>query len=332
MARTSRNDPAKQYFYNPYTHATSWEQPQEPSFDESGITTPPLPQLRQETPTGLQIRSSGRLTDHMKMAPIQQQPMEIASPSSTPANSGRRDHRAGKPFETSDAQVPAATPSKLRLIDRIQPVRYTPPEKPLSLRSSSGPASRSTPAGPSHRMDRSTSGANAVPTESSKGRDSSRAERAKPSALPLTSQSSQSFTGHDDAQGKDDAFASQKYAEKLPEWLEANDPKLDSDYSSMRRVRSSDDAAMEPGAPKRARLAPDSVVVKGSGSGSNSKSQDRNARTHNRANAAESHTVLASRLGDKPNCTFNLRLDILFYVIGGAFRSTSVCRPFEITR
>jgi hypothetical protein len=244
--------------------------------DESGIKTPPLPQPRQETPTtGLQIRFSGRLTDHMKMAPIQQQPMEVASASSTPANSGRRDPRSGK----------------------------------SSLRSSNGPASRPSPASSTHQMDRSASGSNAVTVESSKTRDSSRAERAKPSPLPLTSQTSQSFTGPDDAQSKDGAFASEKHAEKLPEWLVAEDPKLDSDESSRRRPRGPDDATMEAGSSKRAKYGPESVVVKGSGSVSNSK--DRNPRMDNtKGDAAESHTGLSSRFSDKLNSTFNLRVEL----------------------
>jgi hypothetical protein len=47
-------------------------------------------------------------------------------------------------------------------------------------------------------------------------------------------------TGPNDTTSKEDTFASQKYAEKLPEWLEANDPKLVSDDSSRRRMRGED--------------------------------------------------------------------------------------------
>lgn len=242
----------------------------------------------------------------MKMAPIQQQPIEVKSTSSTPANSGRREMRSGKPSDASDAQGPAANPSKLRLIDRIQPVRYTPPEKSLSLRSSNGSVSRASPAPPSHRSERAASGANAIPAESSKSRDSSHPERAKPSPLPLTSQSSQPSTGPNDAQSKEDAFASQKYAEKMPEWLEANDPKLDSDDLSRRRMRSNDDTSMGSGASKRARLDPESVVVKGSGS--TAQSEDRSARQDNRTHVTESYNASTSRLNDKRNCTFNLHL------------------------
>jgi hypothetical protein len=243
------------------------------------------------------------------MAPIQQQPMEVASASSTPANSGRRDPRSGKSSGTPESKNRAATPSRLRLIDRIQPARYTPPEKTISLRSSNGPASRPSPASSTHQMDRSASGSNAVTVESSKTRDSSRAERAKPSPLPLTSQTSQSFTGPDDTQSKDGAFASEKHAEKLPEWLVAEDPKLDSDESSRRRPRGPDDATMEAGSSKRAKYGPESVVVKGSGSVSNSK--DRNPRMDNtKGDAAESHTGLSSRFSDKLNSTFNLRVEL----------------------
>ncbi|GHJ84054.1 hypothetical protein NliqN6_0456 [Naganishia liquefaciens] len=285
--RSSRRDPAKQYFYNPYTQATSWEQPQEPLFDESGITTPPLPQLRQEPPTGMQIRSSGRLTDHMKMAPIQQQSVEAPPTSSTPASSGFRESRPEKSFNTPEDQRATTPPSKLRLIDRIQPARYAPPEKNLSIRSSNGSVSRDSPAGSSHRPERAASDAIATPAESSNARESSRVERMKPSSLPLTSQSSQPSTGPNDTTSKEDTFASQKYAEKLPEWLEANDPKLVSDDSSRRRMRGEDET-MAPGASKRPRFGPESVVVKDSASAA--RSDDRNTRQDT-----------GSRPNDKPN-------------------------------
>lgn len=242
----------------------------------------------------------------MKMAPIQQQSIEVKSISSTPAKSGRKEMRSGKPSDVSDAQGPAATPSKLRLIDRIQPVRYTLPEKTLSLRSSNGSVSRASPAGPSHRSERAASDTNTIPAESSESRDSSRSERAKPSPLPLTSQPARPSAGPNDTPSKEDAFTSQKYAEKMPEWLEANDPKLDSDDSSRRRLRSNDDANIGPGASKRARLDPESVVVKSLGP--TAKSEERSARQDDRTHLTESHNASTSQLNDKPNCTFNLHL------------------------
>lgn len=307
--RTSRHHPGKQYFYNPYTRTAIWDQPEEPVFDESGITTPPLPQRRQEPPATLQIRSSGRLTDNMKMAPIQEAPVAMTSATNTVHGDTNIDRSSG-----NSASQPPATSSKLRLIDRIQPARYVPPEKheTMSLRPQNGPPPRPG-AGSSYRPDYSAAELKAGPRDSPRTGNAYRPERVQTSSPSLTFKP-QVSSAPTDSQVKDDVFASQKHVEKLPEWLEANDPKLDSEVpSDRRRVREPEDTSSRSGSSKRARFDRDarpSTTTKdlpppASARASQAKDQDL-PRGDNSSNHASN-----SRLSDKPNCTFTLNIRIL---------------------
>lgn len=302
--RTSRHHPDKQYFYNPYTRTAIWDQPEEPVFDESGITTPPLPQRRQEQPATLQIRSSGRLTDHMKMAPIQDAPLATTSASNTVHRDASQDRSSG-----NSASQPPATSSKLRLIDRIQPARYVPPEKheTISLRPQNGPSPRPG-AGSSYRPDYSAAEPRAGSRDSPRTGDAYRPERVQTSSPSLTFKPQIPSTSSE-SQVKDDVFASQKHVDKLPEWLEANDPKLDSEVpSDRRRMREPEDTPNRSGSSKRARLDRDArpstttkdLPLPTPARASQAKDQDL-PRDDDSSNHASN-----SRLSDKPNCTFTL--------------------------
>ncbi|KAI5453678.1 hypothetical protein NCC49_005498 [Naganishia albida] len=275
--------------------------------------TPPLPQPRQEPPASLQIRSTGRLTDHMKMASIHG---SLEATTST-SNTVQRDSNLDRSSANSASQPPA--PSKLRLIDRIQPARYVPPEKheTISLRPQNGPPPRPG-AGSTYRPDYAAE-SRTSPRDSPRTGDSYRPERAKASSPALTFKP-QVATAPTEPVVKDDGFASQKHVEKLPEWLEANDPKLDSDVpSGRRRPREQEDTSVRSGSTKRTRYdrdarpptnATDSLPLASARAPPIKDDQD-SSRGDYRNISNPSTPALNSRSSDKPNCTFTLSNRVL---------------------
>ncbi|KAJ9103925.1 hypothetical protein QFC21_002388 [Naganishia friedmannii] len=295
--RTSRHDIAKQYFYNPYTREAMWSPPGEMVFDESGIVTPPPPQLQHGPGSNLSMRSSGRLTDRMKMAPIHDTAIVVPS-------AGIAQMDTSVPAVTPTTASRTASPAKLRLIDRIQPARYVPQEK----REAVPPFVASEPAAPIHAPASDVTPVNhagqtsSVPDITKKG-DSYRPQYQEPTppvALPPV--------GPADGWNKEEVFASRRYTERLPEWLEANNPKLDSGDSSRRRARDYNDDSSRFASVKRVKIEENTpskpAAAPPTGISEDSKSIIRDAysaRNRENVDSKPSVAALRSKMPDNPN-------------------------------
>ncbi|KAJ9120144.1 hypothetical protein QFC22_003043 [Naganishia vaughanmartiniae] len=295
--RTSRHDIAKQYFYNPYTREAMWSPPGEMVFDESGIVTPPLPQFQQGPGSNLQMRTSGRLTDHMKMAPIHDTPIVIPS-----AGIAHMDTSA--PAVTPTTTSTPTSPAKLRLIDRIQSARYVPQEKreTASPFVSSEPVTLIPAAASDARPGSHASEAGGVRDITRQG-DSYRPQYREP-----TPPVAQPPVGPADSRNNEEVFASRRYTEKLPEWLEANNPKLDSGDSSLRRARDDNDNSSRSASVKRVKVEEDTpskpAVATSTDISEDSKSVIRDAysaRNRNGVDSKPSSSALRSKVPDNPN-------------------------------
>jgi hypothetical protein len=267
-------------------------------FDESGIVTPPPLQLQQAPGSHLQMRASARLTDHMKMAPIHNAPIDIPTADLTTMDS------PGPATMLPTASRPTS-PAKLRLIDRIQPARYVPPERRETV--ASEPVA-STPAPvPQARPGKPADQTSGVLDISRKG-DSYRPQYQEPT-LPAA----QSPVGPADGRNKEEGFASRRHTEKLPEWLEANNPKLDLGGSSRRRARDNNEDSSRSASVKRVRVEentpsrPAEASLTGISDDSKSTIRDAySARNRGGVDSKPSGSALRSNMADNPNCTFLL--------------------------
>jgi hypothetical protein len=271
-------------------------------FDESGIVTPPPLQLQQVPGSHLQMRASARLTDHMKMAPIHNAPIDIPTADLTTTDS------PGPATMLPTASRPTS-PAKLRLIDRIQPARYVPPERRETVPPfvASEPVA-STPAPvPQARPGKPADQTSGVPDISRKG-DSYRPQYQEPT-LPAA----QPSVGPADGRNKEEGFASRRHTEKLPEWLEANNPKLDLGGSSRRRARDNNEDSSRSASVKRVRVEentpsrPAAASLTGISDDSKSTIRDAySARNRGGVDSKPSGSALRSNMADNPNCTFLL--------------------------